>query len=160
MSEGIEPTASSESRWQYRVESRSVAPPSTIWPLLGEVGRWKDWSFLTRTSLVRRGTPDPDGVGALRRLSVGPFGSQEEVVEWEPPKHLGYVARKGSPVRWYRADVRLQGDDDGTAISWSGSLEPLVPGTGALVLAFNRCIVRLFTKELVRFADRLAAEPH
>jgi hypothetical protein len=47
---------------------------------------------MTRTYLLREGSPVPDGVGALRRLAVGPFGSCEEVVEFEPPVHLGYVA--------------------------------------------------------------------
>ena len=86
---------------------------------------------MTRTFLLREGSPDPDGVGALRRFAVGPFGSCEEVVEFEPLTHLGYVARKGIPVRSYRADIVLRPDGAGTAITWTASLTPLVPGTGA-----------------------------
>jgi len=91
----------------------------------------------------------------LRRFAVGPFGSCEEVVEFEPPTHLGYVARKGIPVRSYRADIVLRPDGGGTAITWTASLTPLVPGTGALVLASTRGCVQLFARELVRYADRL-----
>jgi len=142
-------------RWHYKVLAYSTAPPSTVWPLIGEAARWKEWAFLTRTFLLREGSPDPDGVGALRRFAVGPFGSCEEVVEFEPLTHLGYVARKGIPVRSYRADVVLRPDGAGTAITWTASLTPLVPGTGALILAFTRGCAQLFARELVRYANRL-----
>jgi hypothetical protein len=114
---------------------------------------------MTRTYLLREGTPTADGVGALRRFAVGPFGSCEEVVEFDPPNHLGYEARKGVPARRYRGDIFLRPEGDGTAITWTGSIEPIVRGTGGLGLAFTRTFARLFTKELVRYADGLVGEP-
>jgi uncharacterized protein YndB with AHSA1/START domain len=152
-----ESKSSGAGRWAYKVLAYSTAPPSTVWPLIADAARWKEWSFMTRTLLLREGAPDPDGVGALRRFAVGPFGSSEEVVEFEPPTHLGYVARKGLPVRSYRADIVLRPAGSGTAITWTASLTPLVPATGALVLAFTRTWVRLFARELVRYADRHAS---
>jgi Polyketide cyclase / dehydrase and lipid transport len=130
-----------------------------VWPLVGEAARWKEWSFMTRTYLMREGTPTPDGVGALRRFAVGPFGSCEEVVEFDPPSHLGYEGRKGIPARRYRGDIFLRPDGDGTAITWTGWLEPILPGTGGLALAYTRTFARLFTKELVRYADGLVTRP-
>jgi Polyketide cyclase / dehydrase and lipid transport len=114
---------------------------------------------MTRTYLLREGTPAPDGVGALRRFAVGPFGSREEVVEFDPPGHLAYEARKGIPARRYRGDIFLGSDGEGTAITWTGSLEPIVRGTGVLALAYTRTFARLFMRELVRYADRLADGP-
>ncbi|HUY65055.1 MAG TPA: SRPBCC family protein [Acidimicrobiales bacterium] len=147
-------------RWRFEVVAHSAAPPSVLWPLLGEAEQWKRWSFLTRSFLLRPGAPEPDGVGALRRFAVGPFGSSEEVVAFEPPVHLGYVAHKGLPVRSYRADVVLSEDGDHTVVTWTGSLEPVVPGTGALVLRYARTFVRRFSRQLVAYADRLAGEAH
>jgi hypothetical protein len=152
------PSSSRKDRWRYEVLARSTAPPTTVWPLIGEAARWKEWSFMTRTFLLREGAPVPDGVGGLRRFAVGPFGSCEEVVEFDPPTHLGYVARKGIPVRRYRGDIMLRAEGTGTAITWTASLEPLVPGTGALVRAYTRGYARLFARQLVRYADRLAGE--
>ena len=149
---------SQRGRWRYEVRAVTSAPPTVVWPLIGEAASWKDWSFLTRTFLLRDGSPVPDGVGALRRFAVGPFGSCEEVVEFEPPSHLGYVVRKGLPVHSYRSDIVLRSHGNGTAITWTGSLEPLLPGTGRAVLAFTRGCVRLFARELVRHADRIAGQ--
>jgi hypothetical protein len=141
-------------RFRYEVVAHSDAPVPELWPLVGEAERWKHWSFLSRSFLLRDGQPVPDGVGALRRFAVGPFGSVEEVVAWEPPRHLGYVARKGMPVKQYRADVVLDDEGDGSRITWVGSLEPLVPGTGPLVLAYARSFVRRFVRELVHYTRR------
>ena len=146
----------SEKVWRYRVERTTLAAPDVVWPFIGEVERWKDWSFMTGSYLLREGSPDRNGVGALRRYAAGPFGSCEEVVEFEPPWRLGYVARKGIPVKAYRADIRLAPRGSGTAITWTASLVPKIPGTGRLLLEFTRGFARIFTKELVRWTDGLA----
>ncbi len=149
-----DPPGAPSSRWSYRLVANSRAEPESLWPLIAEVERWKQWSFLTRSYLLRPGSPEPNGVGALRRLAVGPFGSTEEVVAFEPPRHLGYEARRGMPVRRYRADVVLEEDTAGTRIEWSGSLEPLVGGTGPLALAYARGFVERFLRAVVRYAER------
>ena len=114
---------------------------------------------MTRSSLIREGAAEADGVGALRRFAVGRFGSVEEVVEFEPPFHLGYIAHRGLPVRSYRSDIRLSPDGPGTAILWTGSLEPLLPGTGRAALVYTRGFIRLFARQLVRHADRMNSRP-
>jgi hypothetical protein len=146
-------------RWRYEVSARSRAAPSVVWPLIADATRVKEWAFMTRTYLTREGVPAPDGVGALRRFAVGPFGSSEEVVEFDPPSHLAYEARKGVPARRYRGDIFLHPDGEGTAIRWAGSLEPSLPGTGGLAVAFTKTFARVFVRQLVRYADRLAAGP-
>lgn len=144
---------SAQGRWRYELVAQLPAPIESVWPLVGEAERWKDWSFLTRSSLLRDGSPVPDGVGALRRFAVGAFGSTEEVVVFDPPRHLAYVGRKGLPVRLYRADVVLSEEGDGTRLVWSGKVEPLVPGTGGLALAFVRSSVKRFIAQLSRYVD-------
>ena len=112
-----------------------------------------------RGSRLREGDPPPDGVGTLRRFAVGPGGSQEEVVAFEPPRHLGYVAVRGLPVRHYRADVHLDdvpGADGatGTRVTWRCEVEPKVPGTGPLLRAVLRRMVAGFARRVCRYADR------
>ena len=122
---------------------------------------------MTRTFLLREGSPEPDGVGAVRRFAWGPGGSQEEVVAWEPPHHLGYVTLRGLPVRSYRADVRLipdrtagdgaPKDGGGTVVTWRSTFTPLVPGTGGLLRLVLERIVSGFATSVCRYADDLAA---
>jgi hypothetical protein len=96
-----------------------------------------------------------DGVGALRRFGVGPAGSREEVVAWEPPHHLGYVVVSGLPVRHYRSDVELRADGGGTVVVWQGSFDEIVPGTGALIRMILRRMVGGFARRVGRYAESL-----
>jgi hypothetical protein len=142
-------------RWSFVSTARSSAPIEVVWPLIGEAARWKEWSWMTRTYLLRPGQPVPDGVGALRRFALGPGGSSEEVVAWDPPHHLGYIAVSGLPVRRYRADVELVSDDGGTVVTWRGSFDALVPGTGPLIRPVLARMTRGFAVRVSRYAEGL-----
>lgn len=147
-------------RWTFAVQGRTSAPPEAVWPLVGEVRRWTEWAGVTQAFLQRHGSPHPDGVGARRRIVIGPGASTEEVVRWEPPRHLGYrLLGGGLPVRWYRGDVELRPDPSGagTEVRWTGSLAPLIPGTGPVLVLFLRAFVARFTRRLCRYGDRLDA---
>jgi hypothetical protein len=144
-------------RLAFEASAVSAASAEAMWPLVADVTRWTDWSWMRATRL-REGDPPPDGVGTLRRFAVGRGGSQEEVVAFEPPRHLGYVAVRGLPVRHYRADVHLddapQGDGTtGTRVTWRCEVEPLVPGTGRLLRAVLRRMVASFARRVCRYAD-------
>ncbi len=143
-------------RRSYRVEARSLAPVATVWPLLGEAERWKEWSFLDRSDLETTGSPVPDGVGAIRRFTRFGVGSREEVVVYEPPHHLGYAVLSGFPVRHYRSDIVLTPDgpnDGGTLISWAGTFEEKVPGTGRLMELVLTRIITTFARGVIRYAE-------
>jgi hypothetical protein len=155
---GVAPTPEGQStgRWSFSSTTRSAAPVEAVWPLIGEAARWREWSWMTRTSLVRSGQPDPDGVGALRRFALGPGGSLEEVVAFDPPSHLGYVAVKGLPVRRYRADVDLRPDGTGTLVTWRGSFDEILPGTGPVLRLVLARMTRGFAVRVSRYAERVA----
>jgi Polyketide cyclase / dehydrase and lipid transport len=140
-------------RRRFEASARTRATAESVWPLVAHVARWKEWSWMTHASLLREGDPPPEGVGALRRFGVGPGSSREEVVAWDPPRHLGYVAVRGLPVRHYRADVLLEDEQGGTRVTWRCEVEPLVPGTGgALAFVLGR-MVRSFARRVCRYAD-------
>ena len=77
--------------------------------------------MVRRSAWDREAAPEPGGVGAIRRLGSAPFFSREEIVEYEPPRHLAYVLLSGMPVREYRSDVDLTVDGTGTEIRWRSS---------------------------------------
>jgi hypothetical protein len=140
-------------RGSYRVEAATSAPVEVVWPLVGEARRWKEWSFLDRSDRERDGSPDPDGVGAVRRFTRMGVGSREEVVAWDPPHHLAYRILSGFPVRDYRADVTLVPHEGGTRIEWAGTYEPRFPGTGAVLRAVLPRMMQRFADDLARHAD-------
>lgn len=144
-------------RWSFTSSARAEAPIEAVWPLIGEAQRWKEWSWMTRTYLLRPGAPDPDGIGALRRFALGPAGSREEVVAWDRPRHLGYIAVSGLPVRRYRADVDLTADGTATVVTWRGRFDELVPGTGPLLRAVLTRMTGGFARRVARYAETTAS---
>ena len=109
---------------RFEVFARSTAPPEAVWRWLADASSWKEWTKLTTAELERDGAPDPDGVGAIRRLGRAGRVSREEVLVFDAPTHLAYTILSGVPVKNYRADVHLTPDGDGTLIAWRASFEP------------------------------------
>ena len=147
------PSGGPTGRRRCAASARSTAPVEEVWPLIGEADRWKEWSFLDRTGRVRDGEPVPDGVGAVRRFTSHGIGSEEEVVVWEPPRHLGYIILKGFPVRHYRADVVITPEGTGSMISWSATFDTTIVGTGHLMTAVLQSIISRFTRNVAAYAS-------
>ncbi|HEY2429280.1 MAG TPA: SRPBCC family protein [Acidimicrobiales bacterium] len=137
-------------RHQFEVTAHSPAPPEAVFAVLADIPRWHEWGgpAIRQSVRERPGAPEPDGVGAVRKLGGWPVYSREEIVEFSPPSHMAYVMRSGWPVRGYRADVKITpgaAGGGGTAIHWRGGFDaPAVPGTGgALRLLYSRVVGRL-----------------
>jgi len=137
------------------VAARSDAPVERVWAVLADARRWREWTPLRTSELEREGSPDPDGVGALRRFGAGPVRTREEVVEFEPPHRLVYEMRGGMPIRGYRAEVTLTPWGAGTEIAWRSRFEPLIPGTGALLRVLLRAIVGDLARRMARRSERV-----
>lgn len=145
----------------FSVTRVASAPREKVWALVSTTSSWKDWAGVMRSSLEREGEPPPDGVGAIRRLGPPVIGSREEVVEWEPPSHLGYVILSSAvPAKNYRADIRLEertpsdGSPVTTVIEWSATFDPKVPGTGALVRSGLKAMISRFARLAALYAAR------
>jgi uncharacterized protein YndB with AHSA1/START domain len=137
-----------------QVEAESAAPPERVFALLRAGDRWQDWAgpFVPRSRWEVPGEP-VGGVGAVRRLGVGPLSSRERVTELDPPYRLSYVVDSPAPYRDYRSTVTLTPlPRGGTAISWRSSFEPVLPGTGRVLRWLLRAIVASFARNLARRA--------
>jgi uncharacterized protein YndB with AHSA1/START domain len=136
------------------VSRESAAPPERVFALLAAGDRWQEWAgpFVPRSRWQVPGDP-VGGVGAVRRLGVGPLVSLERITASEPPYRLSYVVDSPAPYRSYASTVTLTPTaSGGTAISWRSSFEPIVPGTGAVLRWLLRAIVASFARNLAEKA--------
>lgn len=144
----------------FEVRARSAAPPERVFALVAAGDRWQEWAgpMVPRSRWQVPGDP-VGGVGAVRRLGVGPFVSLERIVEHQYAQRLAYVVDSPAPYRGYRAQVDLEPlPDGGTVIRWSAAFQPIVPGTGAVLRVVLRAIVAGFAKRLARAATRAEAD--
>jgi uncharacterized protein YndB with AHSA1/START domain len=142
-------------RRSFVVEAHSAAPPETVFEVVADGSRWQDWAgpAVPRSSW-QVGAP-AGGIGAVRRLGLGPLSSREEIVEHDPPHRLAYALRSGEGLHHYRATVDLQAQPGGgTDIVWSGTVDTAVPGLAGPLVALFRRLVAGFATRLARQAER------
>ena len=142
------------SHHELEFERTTTAAPEVVWRWLADAASWKEWTALTDTRLVRDGAPTPDGVGAIRHFGRAGGSSLEEVVVFDPPRHLAYVLIRGLPIVNYRADVTLAPDGAGTRIHWHSRFDTKYPGTGVPMRAFLRRFLGGTADRLVARAER------
>jgi hypothetical protein len=115
------------------VKRATTAAPETVFARLVDGARWPQISPLGSFELERPGSPEPEGIGAIRVFRTGPFTSREEIVERVQDRRLAYVLLSGLPVRDYRAQIDLVPVGAGTELTWRSSFEPKFPGTGPVL---------------------------
>lgn len=119
-------------RRRLGVEARGHAAvgAATLWALLEDVRRYKEWGPWSESYYVSQPSASPHGVGAVRRLRY----RHRRVVMIEPviavvPEHLlVYDVMTGIPAANYRATVRLVPDDSGTEVVWLATFDRTVGG--------------------------------
>ena len=138
----------------FKVEATSAATPEAVFAVLADGPRWRDWAkpLVRHSSWDKEGSPEPGGVGAVRKLGSPPVFSREEIVAYEPPRHLAYTLLSGQPVRDYRADVNLVPAGDGTRIEWGATFQPRIPGTGRFVRWYLSRILAFLARRLAKHA--------
>jgi uncharacterized protein YndB with AHSA1/START domain len=138
-------------RRSIRIERRLDAPPDAVFAILADHARYDRFDGIRRSVLVNPGDPDPNGLGAVRRVWVGPLRFEEEITAFEPQRRLDYLIRavKPLPFRHEGASIRLELDGAGTHAVWTSSFEIPIPVIG-------RAMDRIFTGQLERgFAHML-----
>lgn len=134
-----------------RVTATSTATPEELFRHLAVPEAWGAWGkFPAPAKQTRKGDTTAYGVGAVKKI----WPSSEQTVAYEPYTHFGYIALSGLPVRRYRSDVHLEARDSGTAIRWKAELEPLIPGTGALMRLLFRLMLTAFIRWLPAHTEK------
>lgn len=136
------------------VHAASAAPPDAVWALLADATTWPTWSSFEDAVIEQPDAEGGQGVGSRRRFRFGRTRSLEEIVAFEPPRHVAYVLLSGLPVRDYRGDVELTATSaGGTDIHWHSEFRTRIPGTGGL-------IVKRLGDFIQDLADALGAAAH
>jgi uncharacterized protein YndB with AHSA1/START domain len=137
------------------VHTTSPAPPDAVWALLADATTWPAWSDFEDAVIERLDHDGGQGVGARRRFAVGRTRTREEIVAFEPPRHVAYILLSGLPLRDYCGDVVLTATDaGGTDIHWHSEFRPKIPGTGGLAVKRLGAFIETLADALATAAAR------
>ncbi len=93
-----------------------------IWP--GEIKRIKDSDD----------SENPNGVGSVRQISIGPIKFEETHITCQRPTLIEYTVTRGSPIKNHLGRINILAAEDGsTHIDYSIEFDPRIPCTGGLI---------------------------
>ncbi len=126
------------------------ADPETVFAILANHEALTEITPLRRVEVTRTGSPDPAGVGAVRKLYLAGPPVTEEMKRFEPPTRFSYSITGGVPVQDHLADVTLVPDGGRTRLTYRiegrgklpGSDKPLELALRGAVLTIVRGIQR------------------
>jgi hypothetical protein len=133
---------------QVTSKTMVAAPIETVWDKLSNHVGMSQWGPGISVTMDKLGTPDPNGVGAVRRIaSPGPGPDiVEEVVTFDAPRVLGYKALSGVPFPGYAAEVRLSEAGAGTHISYTISSSASFPLVKVPLGAISQVLLRFLAR--------------
>jgi uncharacterized protein YndB with AHSA1/START domain len=139
------------------VERHFDARPEDVFAVYSDHAGWSAWAGFRRSWLEKEGSPDRNGVGAVRGFGSGGVRVFEEVREFEPPRRMTYaVVRGGLPMKNHLGEVLFAPEGDGTRVTWRCRFESRVPGLGWVQRLIVRRVFRTALDGLARhaFPDR------
>ncbi|PSU35654.1 SRPBCC family protein [Photobacterium lutimaris] len=132
------------------LEKTAKVPKKVLFRLLTDhnnLGRFFDGQY----SLIRKGKPESNGIGAIREISNGLLTFQEQVIDYKENEHLHYKIIQGAPVNEYGGWIKFNSvNAHDSMIHYRIMFTPKVKGTGWL-------IKYLFEKRIKRALDSLAS---
>ena len=140
-----------------RVERRIAAPADRVFELLTDHAGYASFRGVRSAELVREGEPDPNGVGAMRRVAVGPVRFDEEITAFEWPRRMEYVIREMNvPFEHEGGTIALEEDAGGTRVVWTSTFRVPTRAEGLFTAIAAAAIRTGFSRMLAEVERRLA----
>jgi uncharacterized protein YndB with AHSA1/START domain len=138
----------------FTITETSRAGIDAVFKTMTDHRSMSEWTPLRKSTLDREGTPDPNGVGAVRRLSlVGP-PMVEEITEYEAPHRFAYKMLSGLPVKDHVGRVELREANGGTEISYTVTSTPTIPGAAVVMKPILKKAIGDMVKGAAKAAER------
>ncbi|MED5815751.1 SRPBCC family protein [Mycolicibacterium sp. 050232] len=140
-------------RYRYTDNRQVAVAPPVAWEVLTRHDQVSEWMPARKVILETAGSPDRDGLGAVRAIHL--FGSviRERITGFDAPTTLRYELLSGLPFREYTGQITVEPHAGGSRISTAISFRTVVPGTQLLVAI----AIRIASARAARAANRRAS---
>lgn len=141
----------------FRYVRQVAAPPETVFDVLTDHRRYTEITSLRKAELEREGEPAPNGLGAIRVLTVAGPPMREEVIAYERPHRFAYKILSGLPVRDHVGTVEMRPADGGTEVVYAVKTTPTLPLGGPVFMLFLKKAIRDLIGGVSKESERRAA---
>src|SRR5690242_17148313 len=141
------------------VRERIAASPEVIFAILSNHEGYARFPGFISSKLVRRGAEHENGVGARRVMWFNGVRVVEDIVQFEPPKKLGYrVVHCSIPMRHELGVVEITPGPYGSVVSWSTAFDVDVPVIGKLIARVTEPGLTDAIRKILRHVKREAEQ--
>lgn len=121
--------------FNIHVQRNIDKPIDEVFSLLSDHANYAQFKGVDKSSLIKQGHPNKNGVGAVREIVAGKSLLHEQIVKFEPPQHLqpelasnkqkvamlGYqiVFSKPLPYNHIMGEINLSQIDNTTTVTWT-----------------------------------------
>ncbi len=124
------------------IKSYIHAPADRVWAALTDHAGLARRRGVRSARLLRRGTEDPNGVGARREVYLGRLRFVEDIVEFEPPHVMEYrVVECSVPLEHELGRIELIPRGQGTEVHWVTRFRVGLPLVGNTLTKLVRPLV-------------------
>jgi uncharacterized protein YndB with AHSA1/START domain len=141
----------------FKYVRQVAAPPEIVFDVLTDHRRYPEITSLRKAELEREGEPAPNGLGAIRVLTVAGPPMREEVIAYEPPFRFAYKILSGLPVRDHVGTVEMQPSGGGTEIVYAVKTTPTLPFGGPVFMLVLKKAIRDLIGGVSKESERRAA---
>jgi uncharacterized protein YndB with AHSA1/START domain len=141
----------------FRYVRQVAAPPETVFEVLTDHRRYPEITPLRKAELEREGEPAPNGLGAIRVLTLAGPPMREEVIAYEPPRRFSYTVLSGLPFRDHVGTVELSSVDGGTEVVYAIRTTPTLPVGGFAAVAVLKQAIKSLLGGVAKESERRAA---
>lgn len=112
-----------------------AAPIDAVFSELSDHARFGQICGIT-IQRVKEGAESPNGLGSVRKLSIGPLPSFEETITgFENNRSIEYKITKGSPIKNHVGTLRFEKTKSGCELFYDIKLESKIPFTTGIIKA-------------------------
>ncbi len=95
---------------------------------------------------------DPNGIGSVRKVGIGPLSIEETVVGFEPESLIEYTITSTSPLRHHMGRIRFDQDVNGhSRVTYTITFEDVLPFTGVVIQKALEQAIRKGIKRVPKF---------
>ena len=121
--------------FHIHVERTIAKDINTVFEALSDHAAYDRFPGVDKSILMKHGSKEKNGEGALRIIGVGPLELQERITEFERPLKMNYRIEKSRPfsLDHRRGEITLQRVGDQTRVIWISSGHIKLPLMGHLL---------------------------
>lgn len=98
---------------EFHIQKKFDAPRDKVFAACTDHAGMSEWVEGANVTVETPGEPAPNGLGAVRKIALGPLAIRERITGWDDRSRMEYVVISGAPLHDHLGVLRFEDDPSG-----------------------------------------------